>query len=74
MSSSLTDLAVRRVLAALSADDLMAVATGRGLLEVRPSGPTSPTRPSSGSTPSPARGCIAPRPPAAWPRHPGARP
>ena len=42
MSSSLTDLAVRRVLAALSVDDLIAVATGRGLLEVRHVGSDQP--------------------------------
>ncbi len=42
MSSTLTELAVRRALACLSADDLMAVASGRARLEVRPVEPAAP--------------------------------
>jgi hypothetical protein len=40
--SELADLAVRRVLATLSADDLVAVATGRARLELRHVGPGQP--------------------------------
>jgi hypothetical protein len=39
---ALTDLALRRVLATLSTDDLVAVATGRARLELRHIGPTQP--------------------------------
>ncbi len=39
---ALTDLALRRVLAALSADELLAVATGRARLELRPVGAIEP--------------------------------
>ena len=42
MSTTLTELAVRRTLAALSPDDLMAVAAGRARLEVRPVEPPAP--------------------------------
>jgi hypothetical protein len=45
---ALTDLALRRVLATLSTDDLVAVATGRARLELRHVGPTQPE-------PAPAR-------------------
>jgi hypothetical protein len=39
---ALTDLALRRVLATLSTDELVAVATGRARLELRHVGPTQP--------------------------------
>jgi hypothetical protein len=57
---ALTDLALRRVLATLSTDDLVAVATGRARLELRHIGPTQPDpaharAPPRPATPVPAR-------------------